>query len=279
MKKLLIIILFILFIINRDNVILAGLNAYNIWSNNLFPIIFPSLMISDLILSTNIINYLIKPSEKLFNKLFKTNSYFIYVFIISLIAGTPTNIKSIYNNKQLTNDEINKILSSIILFNPLFVIKYCSLKIYLIIVISNVIILYINRNKYHNYHNNYISIQNYNFNNSIETNLKIVINILGILTIFMCLNSIISTNNIYINTLIGGLLEVTNGINKVNYYINNTFFKEIFYLLFLSFGGFSIFYQIKSILKDTSIDYKYYFLSRFLVFIISITILILFNSW
>ena len=77
MKKLLIIIMFILFIFNRDNVILAGLNAFNIWSKNLFPIIFPSLMISDLILSTNIIYYLLKHLEKIFNKIFKTNSYFI----------------------------------------------------------------------------------------------------------------------------------------------------------------------------------------------------------
>ena len=273
MKKLLIIMMFILFIFNRDNVILTGLNAFNIWSKNLFPIIFPSLMISDLILSTNIIYYLLKHLEKIFNKIFKTNSYFIYIFIISLIAGTPTNIKSIYNNNQLTNDETNKILASVILFNPLFVIKYCSLKIYIIIAISNIIILFINRNNYSKYNNSYITNTSFNLNNSVETNIKILLNILGILTIFMCLNSIIPTNNIYITTLIGGLLEVTNGINKVNYFINDLFLKDILYLLFLSFGGISIFFQIKSILKDTSINYKYYFYNRFLVFICSFIIL------
>lgn len=40
MRKLLILMLFLLFIFNRETVLLSGIEAINIWTNTIFPFYF-----------------------------------------------------------------------------------------------------------------------------------------------------------------------------------------------------------------------------------------------
>ena len=61
-----------------------------------------------------------------------------------------------------------------------------------------------------------------------------------------------------------GILEITSGINMINAFTISYKYKIIFSAFLMSFGGLSILFQIKSIFKDTYIDYSLYYRSRIL---------------
>ena len=69
---------------------------------------------------------------------------------------------------------------------------------------------------------------------------------------------------------------MTQGLNML---INNSInFKEIIAIVFISFGGLSIHTQVKCILDETDLDYKYYFWGRIYQTIIA-TILTIFSNF
>ena len=56
MKKSLTLLLFILFIVNKNAIVLAAGDALNIWSRSLFPVLFPTLFLSDILLASGLID-------------------------------------------------------------------------------------------------------------------------------------------------------------------------------------------------------------------------------
>lgn len=257
MKEFGILILFLLFIIHNNDIIYGSLYALNIWSNKLFPILFPTFIICDLILSTNLINIITKKFGNIFSKIFNTSPYGLYIFLISLLTGTPSNAKNIkylYDNNLIDCTDISRLLTMTYFFNPFFILKYTNIKILLIFWISNIITALLFRNYFSMKSYKIISVKyNYNFNDSISNNLNILFNILGVLSIIMAFIYALPINNIYLKVLLSGLLEITTGLEFNKLYINSSYFI----LLFLNLGGLSILLQIKSILKDTLLDYKY----------------------
>lgn len=277
MRKLLIFILFLLFILNRETVLLSGIEAINIWTNTIFPLLFPTFILSDLLISSGIVNTITKIFGKIYTKLFKLPAYGMYIFLISLISGTPTNAKNLKilrDANYISDLEVTKILSTCVFFNPLLIISVTNLKVLLILWLSNIITgIIMNRKNT----TKYIPIKNvdkpFNLGKSIENNVNLLLNILGTITVFLMLSSIITVKIPLIKVLIAGLLEVTNGLNKLNLFFKSSMLFEYLALLILSFGGLSIFIQIKSILKDTSIDIKYFLCSRLLCANISLGII------
>ena len=66
-----------------------------------------------------------------------------------------------------------------------------------------------------------------------------------------------------------GLLEITSGLTfLMRHNINN----KVLWVIFINFGGFSIFSQMKSILEDTSLNFNNYFKGRILSIIICLLI-------
>lgn len=64
------------------------------------------------------------------------------------------------------------------------------------------------------------------------------------------------------NLYIISALELTNAMNLINTNIPRSYL--LWMMLASTFGGLSIHTQIKSILSDTSVSYKYFFLGRLL---------------
>lgn len=277
-KNLLIIATLILLFIKRPLVINGALNALNIWTKNIFPSIFPIMVLSDLIISSNIIIYISNIIGPLFKKLFKINKYSSYPIIMSMVSGSPTNakyIKDLLNNKNISLKEAEKILSMSLFYNPLLILNittYLNIndRIYLVItnIIANIIIGLINRNYNCDYQVASIKPSSFSLNNSINNAISILLNILGIITIFSILNAIIP----FKHPLIAGVLEITSGLNEMNRIITYKY-KLIFTSLLMGFGGLSIISQIKSIFKDTCIDYSLFYKSR----IIHIFLMLLFS--
>lgn len=276
MMKILILFLIGLFFYNKDLVSMSILESINIWYKNLFPSIFPVLILCDLIVSFNVFEFLIKSGGNIFQKLFRINKYGLLVFIVSLLCGTPSNMSLAYNlyKKNLLNeDDINKLIPLCLFFNPIFVISFTNIKVYAILFISTIITGLLFRGK----NNNIIEIElnsnnEFDLNKSIEKGIHILLNILGTISIFMLLSNIIIIKKPIVSCILGGFFELTTGLYKTNIFFKG---NNYLYLLILSFGGISIFTQIKGILKDIRINYYHIVIQRLVVFIISVLICIL----
>lgn len=259
---LLLIIFFLLFIYNKI-VKTAVLNSIQLWLNNIVPFILPMYLIVDLLINYGFIN------------LFKKSH--IFIIIVSLLLGSPTQakyIKSFYQNHYIDKNTADYLLYFCYSPNPLFLFGILDdkLAIYILIyiILINSLLAIIFKNKNVTSGNVYNKTTQKDFSKCIEESIfksfHILLLILGVMIIFNILISLINTifNDHFL--LVKVLLEVTNGINisTDNNYI----------LLAASFGGLSIYTQIKSILEDTDIKYKNYLIGRIISSIIPLFMVI-----
>ena len=150
MKKLLTFILFICFIINKNAIIYSASEALNIWSKSLFPVLYPTLILSDVLLASGIINKIPKVLYNIYSRIFKTSPYGLFVFLVSVFSATPTNakiLKDLYDNKLIDKNSLSKILSQTIFFNPILILTFSNLKVLIIMWVSNILTSFILRNK------------------------------------------------------------------------------------------------------------------------------------
>ena len=275
MKKLLTLLLFILFIVNKNAIVLAAADALNIWSKCLFPVLFPTLILSDILLASGVIDKIPKFFYDVYSKIFKTSPYGLFVFIVSVFGATPTNakiLKDLYDSKLIDKNSLTKILSQTIFFNPILILTFSNLKVLIIMWVSNVLTSFILRDALVS---ESLLKSSYNFdfnlNKSIEKNMKTILNILGTLTVFLSLSNIVPIKNPILKTFISGILEITSGFTRIKLYTVSPI-KDILMLTFTSLASFSIIMQIKSILKETKFDSKYFYTSRILTLFISLLI-------
>lgn len=275
MKKLLTFILFICFIINKNAIIYSASEALNIWSKSLFPVLYPTLILSDVLLASGIINKIPKILYNIYSRIFKTSPYGLFVFLVSVFSATPTNakiLKDLYDNKLIDQNSLSKILSQTIFFNPILILTFSNLKVLIIMWIANILTSFILRNKLVSNDTTLKDINfKFNLNESIEKNMKTILNILGTLTLFLSLSSIIPIKNQILKTFISGILEITSGFSRIKLYLTNPL-NDIMMLIFVSLASFSIIMQVKSILKETKFDSKYFYASRFITLILSLFI-------
>lgn len=275
MKKLLTFILFICFIINKNAIIYSASEALNIWSKSLFPVLYPTLILSDVLLASGIINKIPKVLYNIYSRIFKTSPYGLFVFLVSVFSATPTNakiLKDLYDNKLIDKNSLSKILSQTVFFNPILILTFSNLKVLIIMWVSNILTSFILRNKLVSNDTTLKDINfKFNLNESIEKNMRTILNILGTLTLFLSLSSIIPIKNQILKTFISGILEITSGFSRIKLYLTSPL-NDIMMLIFVSLASFSIIMQIKSILKETKFDSKYFYASRFITLILSLFI-------
>jgi hypothetical protein len=266
-KNILIMTILLLIIIKRPIIIDAIIMGMNLWKNNVFPSIFPMIIISDLLLSSNIIEIISNLIGPIFVKLFKVSKYASYVFLLSAFSGTPTNAKYINDlleNKAISKEEATKILSMSYLYNPILIItltKFLKFSDSLFLIIANItinlIIGLINRNYKVNYNNNTLKKVKFDLTLSINKAINILLLILGTIITFITISALLP----FKHPLINGILELTNGLYSLTNYLIDYNHKLIFSSILLSFGGLSIIMQIKSIFKDT-LDFSLFYKSR-----------------
>ncbi|MBQ7031315.1 MAG: hypothetical protein IJN13_02940 [Bacilli bacterium] len=281
----------IIYILFKYNSILntSVIDAVNLWITKVFPSLFIMFIINDIIINTNILNHLTKIINPIFNKIFNTTGNSSEVFLLSIFSGTPSSafiIKEMLANNKITLESANKLISFTYFSNPLFLYnilnatfnKYITFKIILIHYLSNFIIgLFFRKTNYEN--NNYLkdnNITNRNIflllPNSIKKSINTLLMILGTITFYMIItNIIINIFNIppIFDILIKGILEITQSLNILNTLKITSIIKEIIALAIISFGGLSIHTQVISLISDTKISYKNFFIGRILHVLIS----------
>lgn len=278
-RDLLYLILFSFILISvlaNYNIIIESIRSSTLlWLTKLFGSLFPLMVIGNIIIKLNITKYT------------KNNSFTIMV--LSCLSGFPSNakyIKEMYSKKEISLEFANNALCYSFFANPLFIISTLSiilnkkLAITLLIIhyISNFIIYLIlpKSNKAYTNTNNIVSL-NDAIISSIKGGIDTMLLILGTISFYTIIITIIKKylkfNSLII--IINGLLEYSSGL----YALNNAFSLELrsyLAIIFICFGSLSIHTQIKSILKDTPINYHKFFIFRIIHSIIAIILLSLF---
>lgn len=264
MKRKITILLIMTFIIlifkNYEIVLKSALDATTIWLNKVFPYLFIMIIIQDLLINLN------------FSSFFKNTA--IYIFIMSLLSGTPSGTYIISKLKEqniITKEYANTCLIFTFFANPLFLYsilnsiflsKLTTIRLMLILYLTNLILYFIYKKDLPS-NGKSINTNEINLSSSIKTNINTTITVLGVITFYLILSNIIITefNIIYpFNIFFKGFLEMTQGLASL---INSSIkFKEVIAMIFISFGGFSIHTQVSCILNEANLSYKYFFKGR-----------------
>ena len=264
MKRKITILLIMTFIIlifnNYDIVLKSTLDATTIWLNRVFPYLFIMIIIQDLLINLD------------FASFFKNTA--IYIFIMSLLSGTPSGTYIISKLKEqniISKEYANTCLIFTFFANPLFLYsilnsiflsKFITIRLMLILYLTNLILYFIYKKDLPS-NGKSINTNEINLSSSIKTSINTTITVLGVITFYLILSNIIITefNIIYpFNIFFKGFLEMTQGLASL---INSSIkFKEVIAMIFISFGGFSIHTQVSCILNEANLSYKYFFKGR-----------------
>lgn len=265
LKNTLFLLLLFLCLVRRPDLTLGVISGTRLWQKCLFPSIFPLLILSDFALSTGVIELLSNSIGIFFKKIFKVPKESFYVIFMSFFTGCPSNakyIKDLLDNKIIDEAGAIKILSMAQLYNPnlIFTITpFLNLKCKLFIIIGNLCINLIiglfNRSFPVVYSDKQKKKISFSLTNSMSNAVYTLLGILGSIVTFSAIAAILKINH----PLFIGILEITNGINKISGSVVASLFMIA---ILLSFGGLSILYQIKGILKEYKLDYTLYYKSR-----------------
>ena len=284
-----------IFFIFKNNKEVAGIiiDAVNLFFKKVFVSLFPMFILNDILINLNIPYYFYLLFSKIFLKVFHTNGLGAYVFIMSLISGTPSNayiLKELVMEGKLSNEEASHFLYFTYFSNPLFLIMMLSnlfkmktaIKIILIHYLSNIIIGILIRKKAPKITTTIFSKETKKIGSiltkSINKSMSTLLMILGTVTFYMLITYIITTpieGNMLLKTLISGFLEITNGLNNLANLTTFSKLKEIIAIAIISFGGLSIHTQIKAILEDTKLNYHTFLKGRIMHTLIGIALILL----
>lgn len=302
-------------ILTDSKSILEAVNfAFNIWKENVFPSLFPFFMLSELFINYGLIEILGELFKPFMNKFFKAKGVTAFALVMSIISGFPSSakyIKELYNKNLINEFEASKALMFTHFSNPLFILGTISLlflnnkEVGLLILIchylGNFIIGFIFRN--------YIPSKEIKSRKKIKSILKEIsennikkgksfgeivtsallnsintlILILGVITMFLVITTIID-NNINLSNLnqsiLNGFFEMTQGLKYVSMQEIPLKLKCTLSVMIISFGGLSVHMQIISILSDTKIKYLPFLTARIIHSLISsLLIFFLFDYW
>ena len=241
LTKLTIILFFILILLKKDIMYITIYKTTIIWFKNIVPNLLPMFIISSLIIKSNLIFNICNILGKPFSFIFKTSKYGIFVYLLSLISGSPSNakyIKDLLDNNLITKEESNKLLLFTTNYNPLLIINLLSLylsnttsyKILIIIIISNILVGITNKNIPHKRFNNNIKTNKINISIIIKDTIDTLLMILGTLIFFNIIINLLPITNPILKNIINGTLEITTALSNIKY-LNIKDVLKIYYLL------------------------------------------------
>ena len=198
---------------------------------------------------------------------------------MSLLSGTPTSayiISNLYKQNKISQNNAHITLLFTYFSNPLFLYSMLNaifnsnqitIKLMFIHYLSNIIIWIIHTKRLDpniKLNNTF----NINLTDSIKKAMSTTTMVLGTICFYLVISNILNLN-IYFR----GILEMTQGLNIL--ITSNIPFKELIAIMFISFGGLSIHTQVKCILDEANLEYKYFFKGRIYQTIIALVLTIL----
>lgn len=247
----------------------------------IFPSLFPSMIIGNLIIKKNVFLLIPQSIKRVFNKVLRFTDPMTSIFIMSIFTGSPSNAMYIndYLNKGLiTEKEAETLLCTTHFINPLFVIasigqnifnnKNIGVLLLFLLIMTNFIKAFILRGKKHSINKEIKTPKSgfiASFNEVIKSTINALLVIFAIIIAFNILLSLIEnifTINPFIKLLLNGILEMTSATVTLSS-INLPFiYKFIISYLILSFGGLCIQMQTFSVITNKKIRYLKYLIFR-----------------
>lgn len=296
-KNIIIIICSLFFLVNliiyRNLVFDTVGFSLNIWITSLLPALFPFFIVSDILINYDVIKYFPKVIRNSIKYLFNVSDNGLVIILLSMLSGFPSNarnIKNMYLDKKITKEEGEHLLYFTHFSNPMFILgtiplilnsnkisKYILISHYLANIILGICLRKYNRVNDSN-NSNYKE-DKHNFGlvltTSIRKSLDSVLSILGTLTVFLIMSTLLINFFNLDNTsslLIKSILELTSGLKELGSYNLLNKYLLIISSCILSFGGLSVHMQVINELVDTDISYKNYFIGRILQVVLSLGI-------
>lgn len=296
-KNIIIIICSLFFLVNliiyRNLVFDTVGFSLNIWITSLLPALFPFFIVSDILINYDVIKYFPKVIRNSIKYLFNVSDNGLVIILLSMLSGFPSNarnIKNMYLDKKITKEEGEHLLYFTHFSNPMFILgtiplilnsnkisKYILISHYLANIILGICLRKYNRVNDSNTSNYKEDKHNFGLvlTTSIRKSLDSVLSILGTLTIFLIISTLLINFFNLDNTsslLIKSILELTSGLKELGSYNLLDKYLLIISSCILSFGGLSVHMQVINELVDTDISYKNYFIGRILQVVLSLGI-------
>ena len=298
LSVLLIYIFLILYlIIFSKQTYLLSKEVVEFWMSVLIPSLLPFLLISDLIITTNVSNYFNKIFGFIISKIFKVPKKSSICIILGFICGYPNGAKSVislYEEKQISHNTAKKLLAFTNNCNPVFLISSVGIAIFsdiyagIVLLLANYISalligLFFPCNNI--IHEKSIKVnkneKKFNIKQSILKSFNTLILILGFSIIFNIIASIISniTSNLIkntatyniVNSIIYGMFEISHGILKVSKLEIPYIYKMCVTSFICSFSSFSIIFQLYTVISK-NFKLKHILIYKFIQGILSILI-------
>lgn len=286
-----------LFLINANEVMESVLFSFSIWKNNLFPALFPFFVLSEFLVEYGFVDFLGEVCKKIMSSLFHLPGECAFVFAMSMVSGFPSGAKytkALVENKTINCEEASSLITFTHFSNPLFIMGTIAItflqskKLGLLILfchfITNPILgilfrpaqkksiqnrpsfrkaLYqLHQKRIHN-PLNFGQILTQALMNTLQT----LFLMLGIVTFFLIITTLLQSLlplSAIEKTLLSGILEMTQGVKNVSLLSLSPLMKSLLITCFISFGGLSVHMQVLSIISDTKIKYRNFFLARIL---------------
>lgn len=285
MKTKLCNLLLALFIIGvlwcQNNVTLEIRKAFTLFQNNVFPSLFPFLVLSPFFISYGFADILKKYLGPILKKLFHISENAAYLFFMSIISGFPssaTNAKNLYEENFITQKEAFHTLLFSHFSNPIFILAMIPTRPMIILFahyISNIIIGILLRFRKIDEIDNYsikkkkeisfFELFSFSIRNAMQTSLFI----LGVIVFFFMINAVIDIPIAHL------FLELSQGLSYAATLSFSPRSIACIQVFILSFGGLSVHIQTLGILSGWEIHYFPYFLTRICHGICSILIVLL----
>ena len=268
-------------IIFSNNIIETVLYAFDIWKNNIFPSLFPFFIVSDLLMNYGFVEILGELLKNIIKRVFNLPKESAFVIVSSMLNGSPSSAKytkELLEKGTLSTNQAQHLIAFTHFPNPIFITgsisillnnKNISIIILISIIISNFLTGIILRTKCYdsysskekvdikkclykiyskNKNNNFIKI----LSNSIYQSINTLLLILGVIIFFLMITNVINEILQFsdlTNSILSGIIEMTQGIKKVASMNISISFKVTLITIFMSFGGLSVHMQTKAIKK------------------------------
>lgn len=278
----------LLFVFSKD-ISSSIIFSISIWKDNLLPSLFPFFVMSDLLLAYGFVDIISFFLGSIMTKWFYLPKDAAFAFFVSLFSGFPSGSKyvnDLLNAKKISIDDANYLIMFTHFANPFFIVTTIGLFLlsnvkagYIILIshiLSNIIVAFIFRKKkvILNNDNNYkkafyLSSPDKPFitilTNSIFKSFKTLVNMLGIIMIFLMITTIIKKIiplTGITNGLLSGFLEMTQGVKYISSLDISLPIKASILSAIVSFSGLSVHFQVKSIIDETDIKYSNFLKAR-----------------
>ena len=277
---------FIIYIfLSNPNIIILSMNSsVNTFINSLVPSLLPFLILTDILKNYGYFNFL----DNIIR--FKYSSF----FIVSLISGLPANanlLRNYFKNNEISKEDAEKILSCSFFPGPMFVVGFVGTTlikntkiafIMLLIIYASNLIMFLFYYKTLDASQKSVIIKKEPlftcFKKSIISNSKVMLMILGCLSLF---NILICVLGYYFNlngnllSIINGFLEISSGLKSISFSNINTYLKYVFMTVTLSFSGISVLSQAFSLLNEYELNILYIIKQKIIIALISLLLSLL----